>query len=955
MSESSIWTEKYRPQTFDEVKGQKEIVQKIKAFVETKSMPHLLFSGPAGVGKTTLSLVIAKQLFGENWRQNVLELNASDERGIDIVRVKVKDFARTKALGDAPFKLIYLDESDALTKEAQQALRRTMENYTKTCRFILSCVTPDTKILLSQEREVTMKEFISQYEHNPKHIQVQNMSADRNAHKSDIVVAVVKLPASSLGKKVLEITTMTGRKLKVTDDHKLLTSAGWKEAGALTKEDKLLVYPNLEGTPIEDNLQRIIDITKFIEFISYTEDQSGLEIIGGVGHFRKLKSGEKEKILRRIRELKRFVEENKGLTEREFELYSLIKQVPSISRKELQKSMDLTRMGINYLLPSLIKKGYITRTVNKKSHSFTVTGLEPIVLRNDMHIKNMVEKEFGLKISYTVIKGGDNTNLERGRVDRVLGELKRKELLDITYNDVDKIGALARIGGFMLGDGHLVRNNIRFDFTGNEKALQEVQKDLDLLGYSHYSKIKSVILKNTLQGRTFEGTTTSFTLDSRPLSLLLQYFGIPTGDKTITSYGVPVFVMKGTKYVKREFLRALFGCDADKPKWKKMNFGALALRQNKASSLGKEMLQYYDQLTHLFEEFGVATYVDIINRGEIRRKDNVGVLTFALIIRPNNKNLFKFFSRVGYAYEKYKEDLNRLSAEYLRHKLNLIQLWQEKSQLIIATMQNGGGIRETARTFSVTPDFVSGQVRGKEVHLPRNEFMDVEEWEKKYKFNDLLFVNEIREIKHIDEDIVMDITCLNDHNFVTNGLISHNCNYSSKIIDPIQSRCAVFRFKPLAEEEIYKVIKGIVDEEKLQIGAEAQKALFEVCDGDCRRLENILQSCAILQKEITPELVYSMASVAKPKEVKEVLALAVKGSFLDSRKKLLDLMLDYGLSGLDIIKQIQKEIWNLELDDRKKVELVDKCGEVEFRMVEGSDEYLQLESFLAFVMMVGSR
>ena len=136
---TSIWTEKYRPTNFENVKGQKEIVAKIKAFVESGSMPHLLFSGPAGVGKTTLSLVIAKQLFGDNWKQNTLELNASDERGIDIIRVKVKDFARTKAIGDVPFKLIYLDESDALTKDAQQALRRTMENYTKTCRFILSC------------------------------------------------------------------------------------------------------------------------------------------------------------------------------------------------------------------------------------------------------------------------------------------------------------------------------------------------------------------------------------------------------------------------------------------------------------------------------------------------------------------------------------------------------------------------------------------------------------------------------------------------------------------------------------------------------------------------------------------------------------------------------------------------------------------------------------------------
>jgi len=139
MSQSDIWTEKYRPGKFEEVVGQQEIVKRVKSLVQAMNIPHLLFAGPAGIGKSTLALIIVHELFGQHWRENYLELNASDERGIDVVRQKVKDFARTKSIGNVPFKVIFLDEADALTKEAQQALRRTMENYTSTCRFIMSC------------------------------------------------------------------------------------------------------------------------------------------------------------------------------------------------------------------------------------------------------------------------------------------------------------------------------------------------------------------------------------------------------------------------------------------------------------------------------------------------------------------------------------------------------------------------------------------------------------------------------------------------------------------------------------------------------------------------------------------------------------------------------------------------------------------------------------------------
>ncbi len=134
-----IWIEKYRPRKLGEVVGQKHITERLRSYVKTQNMPHLLFTGPAGTGKTTCALSLAKEMFGEDWKGNVIELNASDERGIDVVRGKIKDFARTSPLGGSDFKIIFLDEADALTPEAQAALRRTMERYSAICRFILSC------------------------------------------------------------------------------------------------------------------------------------------------------------------------------------------------------------------------------------------------------------------------------------------------------------------------------------------------------------------------------------------------------------------------------------------------------------------------------------------------------------------------------------------------------------------------------------------------------------------------------------------------------------------------------------------------------------------------------------------------------------------------------------------------------------------------------------------------
>ena len=141
-----MWVEKYRPAELDQVIDQKEIIRGLENLIKNpEEIPHLLFAGPAGVGKTTTALCVAKGLLGEEWQRDTLELNASDERGIKMVRERVKEFAAVMKLttgneeDNRPFRIIILDEADEMTPEAQTALRRIIEDSSRTTRFIIIC------------------------------------------------------------------------------------------------------------------------------------------------------------------------------------------------------------------------------------------------------------------------------------------------------------------------------------------------------------------------------------------------------------------------------------------------------------------------------------------------------------------------------------------------------------------------------------------------------------------------------------------------------------------------------------------------------------------------------------------------------------------------------------------------------------------------------------------------
>lgn len=134
------WVEKYRPHVLDDIVGNEETVERLKMIAKDGNMPHLIISGLPGIGKTTSVHCLARELLGDHVSDAVLELNASDDRGIDVVRNKIKQFAQKKvSLPLGRHKIIILDEADSMTPGLQQALRRTMEIYSNTTRFAFAC------------------------------------------------------------------------------------------------------------------------------------------------------------------------------------------------------------------------------------------------------------------------------------------------------------------------------------------------------------------------------------------------------------------------------------------------------------------------------------------------------------------------------------------------------------------------------------------------------------------------------------------------------------------------------------------------------------------------------------------------------------------------------------------------------------------------------------------------
>lgn len=234
--EEFVWTEKHRPQTLDDVRGNDVIVNRMKQWVDDRSMPNILFAGPQGVGKTAMAKAFVKDKYGDDWNQHFKQLNASDDRGIDVVRDEVKSFAQLSTVSEHQFKIIFLDEADALTKDAQPALRRVMEDYSDRTRFFLSCNYPN-KIIDPIQSRCTVFRVEPLDDDSMRELLGDVADAEGVEYSADQLEEIVKLTEGDARNAIhtLQSVTVDG---KISDE----------------TLDILAVYPNRE------NVQEVFDL-----------------------------------------------------------------------------------------------------------------------------------------------------------------------------------------------------------------------------------------------------------------------------------------------------------------------------------------------------------------------------------------------------------------------------------------------------------------------------------------------------------------------------------------------------------------------------------------------------------------------------------------------------------------------------------------------------------------------
>src|SRR3989344_2188136 len=753
---AQLWTEKHRPHSFNEIKGQKEIIKRIKSLVEQKNIPHLLFAGPVGTGKTTTALIIAKELFKEHVQENFLELNAS-------------------VTGDTPI-LIKKDGNIKRTNFKELAEEYFDNNYEKR-KFIKG-----VEILSINKKDYKIKFSKVDYIFRHKVNKIVNIKYEGGNIKTSLDHSII-------------IFDEKGNLIK-------------KRCKDLKKGDLLISFKTeLEGKNVK------MDLTKH-KLQTYNLLKSGL-----------IKN---PKIKTNFNEL--------PLTSELSWMFGLYTAEGCTSLKN-----NITSGQVIFTFGYPQEQGFVDNT--KKI--FSDLNIPTYECMGKSGFDRSRESSIQLRILNTQLTKFIRSNFYDLNEQRKNARSKRIFPLIFNANIEQRLSFLR---GYHDGDG-----------CGNWGDFGRIS-----------SNSKECLIDATWLAKISGIEASHFNTETRLIWKNIKFSYIKS---QLLPSNIFINIIKNKKENSKENLRYLLRHQLYSKKVKRIN-----------KETAKQFLEH-------------------IKNYEVKENLNKLIQSDIYVLKIND---IKMEEQHNYVY-----DVSVPQSQMFFGGTNPILLHNSDDRGIDTVRVK---IKDFARTKSL----------------------------KEIPFKIIL----LDECDSLTKDAQQALrrtmeTYSNTCRFIL------SCNKSSKIMEPIQSRCAVFRFKPLTKEDIGEIIDEIVKNEGLKINKEIYNLLYEVSEGDTRRLQNILQSSATLSNEITEETIYESISLVKPKEIKNIIELALNKKFIESRNLLLNTMLNNGLSGLDVIKQILKEIDGLKISDEKRLYLIDKCGEIEFRITEGADEYIQLECLLA--------
>ncbi|AEH06559.1 replication factor C small subunit [Methanothermococcus okinawensis] len=876
------WVEKYRPKTLDEITGHDEIIKRLKSYVKKKSMPHMLFSGPPGVGK---------------------------------------------------------------------------------------CLTGDTKVIVNNKIEnlgdivekISNGRFGATLVSNPKDLNVLGIDEDGNIKRFN-----VQYVYKDKTNKIIKIKTKYGRELKITTYHPLLVNKKdgtikWEKAENLKIGDKLATsrYISLD----DNNSDNLINEHKYkyenmmLEWLGYFIGNSyaGMSSNDGITNDNIIIFINNNYTLR-----KRFAE----LTQKLFDDAEIKERIhkdntPSVyvnSKKAINIITDFrgkkSQIKIpNYVMNSLSLKYFIKAYFDCNA-----------IIKDDSIVLYTASKNMAEDLCYALAKYEIISKLKTEHDKK-----HDKDYYCVIISDSSNIGKFLEEIGFYDKDKYnraktLLKNeNPNLDVIAVDKSKiryiadrLRIQLDNDykkILGYAETKKTSFEISKKVYY-KLEELKTIKKLIDK---SILIDWDEVEKRKKHISEKtGIQSDIILEYINGKR------------KPSLKDYLKIAKCLNINIEDTI--EAMRYFAKHYVGYAELSMGTWNSSIQSYlEEKTYDNIDITKLeeirAVELKILNETLndeklmdaiaYVLFLTTNNLYWDEITDVKTSEGDFTIYDLHVPKYHNFIGGNLPTVLHN------TTAALCLARDLYGENWRDNFLELNSSDERGIDVIRTKVK--DFARTKPIGDapfkIIFLDESDALTSDAQNalrrtmeKYSDICRFILS--CNYPSRIIPPIQSRCAIFRFSPLKREDIIKKIKEIAENEGITIDESGIDAIIYVSEGDLRKAINVLQTAATVSKNINDEIIYKVSSKARPDEIIKMLELALNNKFIEARELLYNLMIDWGMSGEDILLQMFREIPNLDIEERKKVSLVEAIGECDFRIVEGANERIQLSALLAKIGMM---